>query len=336
MGKSDIVLTGIKPTGAPHLGNYLGAIRPALLYLKRDDLSHFFFIADYHAYTSVKDPKKFQEYIYEIAATWLACGLDPNRVIFYRQKDVPQVFELAWLLACHTPKGDMNRAHAYKAMVSENEDKGNKDPDYGVNMGLFTYPILMAADILLFNSTLVPVGKDQVQHVEIARSMAKRINQFLKKEVFESPKEMVQDDVATVQGLDGRKMSKSYNNTIPLFTTEKKLKKLVGRIKTDSTAEGGPKQIEGSLIFDYFKLFGSKEETLEFKEELEKGLSWGLAKEMLFNVINKELSPLREKYDLLMGDKKEIDEILLAGGKKAHQIAEKNMQIFREALLGCR
>lgn len=329
-----VVLTGIKPTGSPHIGNYLGAIKPALNYLKRDDVLNYFFIADYHAHTAVKDPKVFKEYIYELAATWLACGLDPDRVIFYRQVDTPEVFELSWLLACHTPKGDMNRAHAYKALVQDNVEKGNKDPDQGVNMGLYTYPILMAADILLYDANLVPVGKDQIQHVEIARSIAKRVNQLYKKEVLVEPQEMVDDNVATIIGLDGRKMSKSYNNTIPLFVPEKKLRKLCMKITSDSTAPDAPKDPDKSLVFDFFKLFGTESETADFRAELERGISWGVAKEKLFEKINEEIKGPREKYDELMANKDVIDGYLKEGAVKAREHAGRTMKRVRNILLG--
>ena len=285
MSKKNI-LTGIKPTGTPHIGNYLGAIKPALKDMHNPDYNYKLFVADYHAHTTVKDAKLFREYVYEIAATWLACGLDPQKVTFYAQVDVPELFELTWLLSCHTPKGDLNRAHAYKALVQANIDKGSKDPDHGVNMGLFTYPLLMAADILLFDTNLVPVGKDQIQHVEIARSIASRINALYKTQVLVEPESLVVESVAVVPGLDGRKMSKSYDNTIPLFCSEKRLKKLVNRITTDSTGADGPKDPDNSLIFDYYKLFASDEEVETFAGQLRGGISWGEAKAELFEKIN--------------------------------------------------
>lgn len=329
-----IVLTGIKPTGSPHLGNYLGAIRPALSFLNKEHFKHYFFLADYHAHTMLKDPQLFREYTYELAATWLACGLDPNKVVFYRQMDVPEVFELSWLLSCHTPKGDLNRAHAYKAMVADNLEKDNKDPDFGVNVGLFTYPVLMAADILLFDTNIVPVGKDQIQHVEIARSIAKRINQYYKQEIFIEPQELVQEDVATVVGLDGRKMSKSYNNTIPMFLPEKKLQKLINKIVTDSSGPTDPKDPNNCAIFDLYKLFAPKNEIEKFKSELEHGISWGVAKAKLFEVINHELKGPREKYGELMNKKDHIDQLLAEGGLKAREHAQKTMSRVRKYLLG--
>jgi len=328
------ILTGIKPTGTPHIGNYFGAIKPALDMMSKGDANYFLFVADYHAYTSVKDPQLFQQYVHEIAATWLACGLDPHKVTFYAQVDIPELFELNWLLACNTPKGDLNRAHAYKALVQENIDQGNKDPDHGVNVGLYTYPILMAADILLFDSHFVPVGKDQIQHVEIARAIASRVNNTYKKEIFVEPKEIIQEEVATILGLDGRKMSKSYQNTIPLFLEEKKLQKLINRITTDSSGPEDPKDPDKSIIFSYYKLFGSKEEIQEFRNKLIKGISWGEAKAELFAVMNEKLKGPRAIYDSLMKDKTQVDRLLKEGAKAARAIAMENMQRFRKNLMG--
>ena len=326
-----IILTGIKPTGTPHLGNYLGAIKPAIELANQIEGTFFFFIADYHALTYIKDPKVFSEYVYEVAATWLACGLDPEKVILYKQSDISEIFELNWILACNTPKGDLNRAHAYKASVAENE--GTKDLDHGINTGLFTYPVLMAADILLFQSNIVPVGKDQIQHVEIARSIAQRINQKYG-EIFTLPQEQVKKDVQTIIGLDGQKMSKSYSNTIPLFCAEKKLKKLTNKIKTDSTPENDPKDPDGALVVDYFKQFSSAAELEIFKDELKKGLSWGLAKAKLFEVINREIKDKRDKYNELINDHDKIDSILKDGACKAKIHANKNIKEIRKKIIG--
>ncbi|MFZ8934649.1 MAG: tryptophan--tRNA ligase [Bacteriovoracaceae bacterium] len=332
--ENKICLTGIKPTGSPHLGNYLGAIKPALENLKTSSAENYFFIADYHAHTSVKDPKLFRQYVIELAATWLACGLDPEKVVFYRQLDVPELFELNWLLACHTPKGDLNRAHAYKALVQENEEKGNKDPDHGVNMGLYTYPLLMSADILLFDANLVPVGKDQIQHVEIARSIAKRINQLYKTEVLVEPQEVIEEDVATIIGLDGRKMSKSYNNTIPLFCPEKKLKKLLNKITSDSTGPDQPKDPDSSYVYEFYKYFSTPDQLKSFRAELEKGISWGEAKAQLFEVVNDQLKDMRAKYNELIDDPGYIDSLLKEGGQKAREKASATMKRVRKNLLG--
>jgi len=330
------ILTGVKPTGMAHIGNYLGAIKPALeeVEKRKENADFFFFIAEYHAHTSVKDPALFKEYIYDIAATWLAFGLDPDKVTFYRQGDIPELFELTWLLACHTPKGDLNRAHAYKALVAENQEKDNQDPDQGINMGVYTYPILMASDILLFDTNIVPVGKDQIQHVEIARSMASRINELYKTEVLVEPQEEVKQEVATIPGLDGRKMSKSYNNSIPLFVSEKKLKKLVNKIKTDSTGPNEPKDPDTALVYDYYKLFSTPEELSVFREELIKGLSWGEAKAQLFEKINNQIKGPRDKYNQLMENRQVIDKLLVDGAKKARAVAKRTMERVRKNLLG--
>ncbi len=269
-------LTGIKPTGHPHLGNYIGAIKPALEMAKDNTSQGIYFIADYHALNSVQDRKKFKEYTYEIAAAWLSLGLDPEKVIFYRQSDVPEILELHWILSCMTPKGLMNRAHAYKAKVEENMAEGN-DSDAGVNMGLFTYPILMAADILLFNSDKVPVGKDQVQHVEIARDIAENFNRTFG-EAVKLPQYVIEEETAVIPGLDGRKMSKSYGNTIPLFAEEKALKKLVNKIVTDSTPPEEPKEVKGSSLFTLYKEFAAAAEADSMKEKYKQGIGWGQVK----------------------------------------------------------
>ncbi len=328
------ILTGIKPTGTPHIGNYFGAIKPALEMMSKSDANYFLFVADYHAYTTVKDPVLFQQYVHEIAATWLAFGLDPKKVTFYSQVDIPELFELNWILACNTPKGDLNRAHAYKALVQENLDKENKDPDYGVNVGIYTYPILMAADILLFDSHYVPVGKDQIQHVEIARSIASRINNTYKKEIFVEPKEIIQEEVASIPGLDGRKMSKSYQNTIPCFLEEKKLQKLINRITTDSTGPSEPKDPDKSILFSYFKLFGDKSQIEDFRNKLITGISWGEAKALLFEIMNDKLKGPRETYQELMDNRSEVDNLLKEGAKKAREVAIRNMEKFRKNLMG--
>lgn len=332
-----IILTGIKPTGMPHIGNYFGAIKPAIEMTKTSytQNEYFFFVADYHALTATKDPKTFQDHVYDVAATWLACGLDPQNVTIYRQSDIPEVFELAWILNCHTPKGDMNRAHAYKAVVDENlaNNNNSKDPDHGVNMGLYSYPVLMAADILLFNASVVPVGKDQVQHIEITRSIAQRINQHYG-EIFIQPKESLQKDMDVILGLDGRKMSKSYDNTIPLFIPENKLKKLINRIATDSTDVNAPKNPDTSLIYAYYKYFATNEEIANFRSSLEKGISWGEAKAILFEKMNSEITPKRKIYEDLIQNKSKIDEILNAGAQKARAIAKKNLEIVRKKIIG--
>ncbi|MGZ9586799.1 tryptophan--tRNA ligase [Paenibacillus marinisediminis] len=313
------VLTGIKPTGKVHVGNYIGAIKPALQIAKDSDCTALYFIADYHGLTFTQDKNEFNERSYGIAATWLALGLDPDRVVFYRQSDVPEIFELSWILSCLTPKGLMNRAHAYKAILDKNEQLG-VDMDTGVNMGLFTYPILMAADILLFQSDKVPVGKDQIQHVEIARDIAEAFNRNYG-DTFKLPNYIVDDNTAVIPGLDGRKMSKSYNNTIPLFETAEDLKKTISKIRTDSTPTNEPKDPDTSNIFLLYKEFANPGQIEEFRNKFLNGISWGEAKQELFQIMNAYLEEPRNKYNELIVDPDKIDHILFEGAKKARAIA---------------
>jgi tryptophanyl-tRNA synthetase len=324
-----ISLTGIKPTGILHIGNYFGAIKPALELTKEYDARYF--IADYHALNTVKDPKELAAHIREVAAGWLAAGLDPEKVIFYRQSSIPETFELTTMLMAFTSKGLMNRAHAYKAAVQDNLEKQD-DPDAGINMGLFTYPVLMAADIILFNSDVVPVGKDQVQHVEMAQDIAQAVNFNYKAEVLKVPQAVVQEEVAVVPGLDGRKMSKSYNNAIPLFTPEKQLRKLIMRIVTNSQAVEEPKDPETSQIYLLYRLFASLEEQLALaKRYREGGMGWGDAKEELFRVVNRELTPLRIRFEEIMATPNTLDAILAQGAEKARPIATATLRRFRRA-----
>jgi tryptophanyl-tRNA synthetase len=324
-----ISLTGIKPTGILHIGNYFGAIKPALELAKEYDARYF--IADYHALNTVKDPKELAANIREVAAGWLASGLDPEKVIFYRQSSVPETFELATMLMAFTAKGLMNRAHAYKAAVQENTGKKD-DPDAGINMGLFTYPVLMAADIILFDSDVVPVGKDQVQHVEMAQDIAQAVNFNYKSQVLKVPQAVVQDTVAVVPGLDGRKMSKSYNNTIPLFVPEKQLRKLIMRIVTNSQGVEEPKDPDTSQIYLLYKLFaGAEEQQTLAKRCREGGMGWGEAKEELFRVVNRELSPLRDRFEAILADPAGLDSILARGAEKARPIAAATVKRFRHA-----
>ena len=329
---SKTYLTGIQSTGMPHLGNYLGAIKPAIEFSKNSDGKFFYFIADYHCLTSLRDPALISQGIYEVAATWLALGLDTNKAIFYKQSDVPEIFELTWILNCHIPKGDLNRAHSYKAAMAVNEKNGKKDLDHGVNAGLFSYPVLMAADILLFDTNIVPVGKDQVQHVEIARSIAQRINQQYG-ELLVEPLESLSEG-KYIPGLDGRKMSKSYGNSIPLFVPEKRLKKLINKITTNSTAPDEPKSTEGSLIFDLYQLFANEEQVSSFAKEFKEGISWGHAKAGLFEVINDHLTEFRQKYNYLMENKHLIDQELETGAKKARAIAQITISRLRKNIMG--
>jgi tryptophanyl-tRNA synthetase len=324
-----IALTGIKPTGILHIGNYFGAIKPALELAREYDARYF--IADYHALNPMKDPTELSVTIRQVAAGWLASGLDPEKVIFYRQSSIPETFELTAILMAFTAKGLMNRAHAYKAAVQENNEKGN-DPDAGINMGLFTYPVLMAADILLFDSDVVPVGKDQVQHVEMAQDIAQALNFNYKEELLRLPQAAVQESVAVVPGLDGRKMSKSYGNVIPLFAPEKELRKLIMRIVTNSQGVEEPKDPETSQIYLLYKLFTSAEEQeVLAKRYREGGMGWGEAKEELFRVANRELTPIRTRFDELMADPKKLDGILEQGAAKARHIAAATVARVRKA-----
>jgi tryptophanyl-tRNA synthetase len=324
-----IVLTGIKPTGDLHIGNYFGAIKPALELAKEYDARYF--IADYHALNTMKDPKELSRTIHEVAAGWLAAGLDSEKVIFYRQSSIPEVFELTAMLMAFTSKGLMNRAHAYKAAVQENAER-NEDPDAGVNMGLFTYPVLMAADIIIFDSDLVPVGKDQVQHIEMAQDIAQAVNFNYSQEVLKIPQAAVQDSVAVVPGLDGRKMSKSYGNVIPLFAPEKQLRKTIMRIVTNSQTVEEPKDPDSSQIYLLYKLFASKEEQEALAARYRAGgMGWGEAKEELFRAANRELSPMRERFDAIMADLPALDKILAHGAEKARPIAAATVRRFRKA-----
>lgn len=326
----EVILTGIKPTGTPHIGNYFGMIRPALEFCEGDDRDFYYFIADYHALTSVKNADEFKYYSYEVAATWLACGLNPDKVVFYRQSDISEIFELSWILSCVTTKGLMNRAHAYKAAVEQNIESGNPDEDAGINMGLFNYPILMAADILLFNTNRVPVGLDQKQHVEIARDIAKWFNKKYGYSLV-SPKEEIKKEVETIVGLDGRKMSKSYGNTIPLFASSEELHKKIKGITTDSTPPNEPKSTD-SYIFQIFKLFANEEELKQVEQDFKNGISWFEAKEKLFEIADRYLSPMREKYYYYMNNKHLIDEILEKGKAKAKVIAKETIERVRKAI----
>ncbi|HEY5971810.1 MAG TPA: tryptophan--tRNA ligase [Pseudoxanthomonas sp.] len=308
------VLTGITTSGTPHLGNYVGAIRPAVAASRQADVESFFFLADYHALIKVTDPARVQRSTLEIAATWLACGLEPDRVWFYRQSDIPEIPELTWFLSCVAGKGILNRAHAYKASVDRNRAE-NLDDDAAITAGLFMYPVLMAADILLFNAHQVPVGRDQVQHIEMARDFGQRFN-HLYGEHFTLPEAAIEEQVATLPGLDGRKMSKSYDNTIPLFTPREELRKLIYSIVTDSKAPGEAKQAEGSHVFQLYQAFASADETARMRKAFADGIGWGEAKQKLFERIDAEVAPLRERYEALVAKPAEIEGILRDGAQR--------------------
>ncbi len=324
-------LTGITTTGTPHLGNYVGAIRPAIAASKSADNESFYFLADYHALIKSQDPAKVRQSRTEIAAAWLALGLDTNKATFYRQSDIPEIPELTWMLTCMTAKGLMNRAHAYKGVVQENIDAGSSDPDKGITMGLFSYPILMAADILMFKSTRVPVGKDQVQHLEMTRDIAQRFNHHFGDHLV-IPEVVVDEDGALLAGLDGRKMSKSYNNTIPLFGTSKQLRKSIMKIKTNSQEPGEPKATENNTVFELFCAFGSNDEIAQLREDYAAGIGWGDAKQRLYEVIEAILAEPREKYNDLMANPADIEQVLQDGAKKARAVSAPYMAQLRKAV----
>jgi tryptophanyl-tRNA synthetase len=325
-----VALTGIKPTGEPHIGNYIGSIKPALELAKQFEARYF--IADYHALNQIKDPLLLKSYVYEIAAAWLACGLDPETMLFYRQSDVPETFDLSTILLAFTPKGLLNRAHAYKAIVQTNQEEG-KDQDIGVNMGLYTYPVLMAADILLFDTNYVPVGKDQFQHIEMAADIAQSVNFTYNQDVLIIPEPYSTPATQTVVGLDGRKMSKSYANTIPMFLPEKQLRKKIMKIVTNSQAIEEPKDPDTCSVFTLYKLFADENQIAALRNRyLKGGMGWGDAKQELFVVMNEHLTPFRDKYNALIEDKEYIDSLLKDGSEKARAIASQTIARVRRAI----
>jgi tryptophanyl-tRNA synthetase len=323
-------LTGITTTGTPHLGNFVGSIRPSVAASRLPGVQSFYFLADYHALIKCDDPARIQRSTLEIAASWLAAGLDPERVTFYRQSDIPEIPELTWLLTCVTGKGVLNRAHAYKAALDKNAAAGN-DPDADVTAGLFMYPVLMGADILMFKTHKVPVGRDQVQHIEMARDMAQRFN-HLYGEHLVLPEAVIEESVALLPGLDGRKMSKSYDNTIPLFASSEQLRKLISGIVTDSRAPGEAKSTEGSALFQIYRAFASEAETATLQRAFADGIAWGDAKQILFERIDREIAPMREHYAALMADPASIETILQNGAEKARLTAKPFMAELRHAV----
>ncbi len=323
-------LTGITTSGTPHLGNYVGSVRPSVRASRRADVQSFYFLADYHALIKVDEPARIQRSTLEIAASWLACGLDPERVTFYRQSDVPEIPELTWFLTCVTGKGVLNRAHAYKAQLDKNIAKGD-DPDTDVTAGLFMYPVLMGADILMFNAHKVPVGRDQVQHIEMARDMAQRFN-HLYGDHFTLPEAEIDEAVATLPGLDGRKMSKSYDNTIPLFAPRAQMQKLIAGIVTDSRAPGEPKDTEGCALFQIFQAFADADETAGLRRAFADGIGWADAKQQVFERIDREITPLRAHYEALLNDPAQIERVLVAGAEKARALSRPFMGELRQAV----
>lgn len=323
-------LTGITTTGTPHLGNFVGSIRPSVAASLRPGVQSFYFLADYHALIKCEDPVRIQRSTLEIAASWLAAGLNPEHVTFYRQSDIPEIPELNWMLSCVTGKGLLNRAHAYKASQDKNTEAG-READDGVTAGLFMYPVLMGADILMFKAHKVPVGRDQVQHIEMARDMASSFN-HLYGEHFVLPEAVIDDNVATLPGLDGRKMSKSYNNTIPLFSSRDQLKKLIGSLLTDSRAPGEPKDTEGSALFQIYQAFATPEETETLRKAYADGIAWGDAKQLLLERVDQVIAPMRDHYQDLIQNPARIEETLLAGAERARALATPFIKELRSAV----
>ena len=323
-------LTGITTTGTPHLGNYVGSIRPSVAASRLPGVQSYYFLADYHALIKCDEPARIQRSTLEIAASWLAAGLDPERVTFYRQSDIPEIPELTWLLTCVTGKGVLNRAHAYKAAVDKNNAAGT-DPDADVTAGLFMYPVLMGADILMFKAHQVPVGRDQIQHIEMARDMAQRFNHLYGNHLV-LPEAAVDESVALLAGLDGRKMSKSYDNTIPLFAPREHLRKLIASLVTDSRAPGEPKEVEGSALFQMYQAFATPAETAALRQAYAHGIAWGDAKQMLLTCIDTVVAPMRERYEALINNPAHIEALLLAGAQKARAEATPLMGELRRAV----
>ena len=320
------ILTGITTTGLPHIGNYIGAIKPALEFAK-DSNDSYFFLADYHSIIKNNKPSEISSSVENIALAWLSCGLDTNSTYFYRHSDVPEILELSWILNCITAKGLMNRSHAYKAATALDND----DIDKGITMGLFSYPVLMAADLLMFDSTHVPVGSDQIQHLEMTRDIASRFN-HLYEPIFTLPEPIIHNEKKVVPGLDGRKMSKSYGNVIPLLESEKELRKSIMKIVTNSLEPGEPKDFNDCTLFELYQHFANEKDVLTFKQSYKDGISWGEAKEILFNAINQELKPVREKHSEYIEDKGLINDLLNDGAKKARVIAKEKISKIREVI----
>ena len=331
------ILTGVKPTGTPHLGNYLGAIRPAIALGKQaleQGGKHYMFIADYHAINAEKDPAVLNQKMCEIACIYLACGMNPEQTIFYRQSDVPEIPEITTILYAYTPKGFMNKAHAYKAAVDKNREAGKPDDD-GINMGLYTYPTLMAADILAYDTDIVPVGKDQIQHVEIARDIAGAINAHYNKELLRLPTYYADENVAVVPGIDGRKMSKSYGNVIPIFEGDAAIKKAIFSIKTDSRPMEEPKDPEGILVYQIYKSVAKPEQVAEMADGLRNGkLGYGHIKNMLLDAVISEVKDAREKYNYYMAHYNEVEEMLAKGAAKARPAAQATLKRLKDAVFG--
>ncbi len=333
MYKGKSILTGVKPTGKLHIGNYFGAIKPAIAMGHQAERFNLF-IADYHAINFMKDPAQLQQEIKEIACSYLAAGLSPETDYFYRQSDIPEINEITTILYAFTPKGFMNKSHAYKAAVDKNLAEG-KPQDDGINMGLYTYPTLMAADILAMDTDIVPVGKDQVQHVEIARDIAGAVNAYYGKELLKLPEYVTAQNVAVLPGTDGRKMSKSYNNVIPLFEDEKIVKKAVYATVTDSRPLEEPKDPEEIIVYQIYKCFAPQDKVAEMATGLREGkLGYGHCKAMLLDAVLAETKAAKEKYDYYMAHYNEVAEHLAAGASKARPLAQKTLARLKETLFG--
>ncbi len=327
----DVYLTGITTTGTPHIGNYVGAIRPGIAASKDPGKKNYYFLADYHALAKNRDPDEISRSTLEIAASWLALGLDTKNAVFYRQSDLPEIPEFTWILTSMTAKGLMNRAHSYKAVVAANVESGNKDPDKGITMALYSYPVLMAADILMFKATKVPVGRDQKQHVEMARDIAQRFNHHFG-DVLVLPEPVIDDHTAVLSGLDGRKMSKSYNNTIPLFADEERLKKLIMKIKTNSLEPGEPKSTDDSTLYDIYKAFATPIETADVEKRYLDGIAWSEMKQLLFEYVNDHIKPAREEYERLIADPAIVEAELQKGAVRAREVATPYLDRIRDAV----
>lgn len=332
--KDKTILTGVKPTGTLHIGNYFGAILPMIDLGKQlaHQSKHIMFVADYHAINAIKDAEFLARTTKEIACVYLACGLNPNHSIFYRQSDIPEIFELTTILMAYTPKGFMNKAHAYKAAVDKNLAK-SEPQDAGINMGLYTYPVLMAADILAYDTDIVPVGKDQVQHVEIAADIAGAINAIYDKEVLKIPTSFLKAETQTIPGVDGQKMSKSYNNVIPLFGTDNEIKKAVMSIKTDCQDINAPKNPQDILLYHITKGVAPQHIVDEIKEGLEKGgMGYGTIKKMILQHIIDEISEKREKYNYYLSHYDEVEDMLQAGAKQAREISSRVLNRVKDSI----
>jgi tryptophanyl-tRNA synthetase len=316
-------LTGIQPSGAPHIGNLLGAIQPGIALQESHEC--FYFIASYHALTTTRDPEILQDRILDNTATWLAMGLDPEKATIWAQHDIPQICELSWVLSCITSKSTLDKAHAFKDAVA-------KQKTDVINAGLFTYPVLMAADILAFDSNVVPVGQDQKQHVEMARDMAQRFNHHYG-EVLVVPEPLIQEEVAVVPGIDGRKMSKSYGNGIDIWLPPKKLRKRIMSITTDSKGMEEPKDPDACNVMHLYRLFANPEQVADLEQRYRAGgLGYGHAKQELFEIMDAQLSEPRERYHRLREDPDQVRQILHEGAARARQAAQKTFDRVREAI----